>query len=489
VEFCTELIIRFDYGRTIPWVNRRADGTLTAIAGPDLLALHTPVEIEGQDMHSVGRFVVNAGETVPFVLSHTDSTATVPSAIDAQTLLQRTQSFWRGFVANCPSVDPWSSEVRRSLITLKALTFEPTGGIVAAATTSLPEWIGGERNWDYRFCWLRDATFTLLAFMNLGYYEEASKWRDWLMRAIAGSPSQMQIMYGLAGERRLNEAVIPWLAGYEGSKPVRIGNAAAEQLQLDVYGEVADALYHGIHGGLTPHARTREIGRAMLDHLERVWQLPDEGIWEIRGPRRHFTHSKVMAWTAFDRAAKLSEMIDGPNEQASRWNAIGATIHEEICRRGFDPDLDSFVQAYGSKHLDASLLLLPLVGFLPPQDSRILGTVRAIERTLMRDGLVMRYHTGETDDGLPPGEGAFLACSFWLANVYAQQGRLADGRRLFQDLLGLANDVGLFAEEYDPRSGRQLGNFPQAFSHVGLINTALALSGQERERRSDRDVS
>jgi GH15 family glucan-1,4-alpha-glucosidase len=484
VSFDFDLAVRFDYGRSIPWVNRQEDGTITAIAGPDLLALRTPAPLRGEDMHTVGRFAVAAGERVPFVLTHVESTAAVPRAVDAEGELARTEAYWREIADRCPDVGPWREPVLRSVLTLKALTYRPTGGIVAAATTSLPEWIGGSRNWDYRYCWLRDATFTLLALMNLGYYGEAQAWRDWLMRAIAGSPAQMQIMYGLAGERRLPEWEVPWLSGYEGSKPVRVGNAAVSQFQLDVYGEVGDALFQAQKGGLDPHPRAQEIDDAILRHLETIWREPDEGIWEIRGPRRHFTHSKVMAWAAFDRAAKLAVHNGAGDGVSQRWRRAADEIHQEVCAKGFDASRGSFVQAYGSPHLDASLLQMPLVGFLPPNDPRIAGTVAAIERDLMRGGLLLRYDTEASDDGLPPGEGAFLACSFWLAHVYAMQGRGDDATRMFERLLSLGNDVGLFAEEYDPEAGRMLGNFPQAFSHVGLINTALALTGRERADRS-----
>jgi GH15 family glucan-1,4-alpha-glucosidase len=485
VDFESELVVRFDYGSTMPWVNSLEDGTTTAIAGPDLLALRSPIKHHGEHFHTVARFAVRAGDRVPFVLTHVDSTAALPRALDAEAALTRTVEHWRKFAERCPPVDRWSDAVRRSLITLKALTYEPTGGIVAAATTSLPEAIGGPRNWDYRFCWLRDATFTLLAFMNLGYYDEAKAWRDWLMRAIAGSPSQLQIMYGLGGERRLPEWVVPWLPGYEGSTPVRIGNAAANQLQLDVFGEVADALYHAVRGGLPPHTRTREIAGAFLEHLEKIWQTPDEGIWEVRGERQHFTHSKVMTWVAFDRAARFADELSRGSHLAQHWRGIADRVHAEVCERAFDAARGTFVQAYGSNALDASLLLMPLVGFLPADDPRVVGTVRAIERELTWEGLVRRYIPAHVDDGVEGGEGVFLACSFWLAQVYGMQGRRAEGRELFERVLALGNDVGLFAEEYDPLARRQLGNFPQAFSHLGLINAAVALAGEEKETRAD----
>jgi GH15 family glucan-1,4-alpha-glucosidase len=415
------------------------------------------------------------------------STAKPRQPRDPAQALDDTDRFWRAFSDRCPEVGPWSQAVKRSLVTLKALTYLPTGGIVAAPTTSLPEWIGGPRNWDYRYCWLRDATFTLLAFMNLGYFEEAQAWRDWLLRAVAGSPNQLQIMYGLAGERWLPEFEVPWLPAYEGSRPVRVGNAASLQEQLDVYGEVADANMQAIRGGLKRNPRSRAVGRVMLDHLARIWREPDDGIWEVRGGRRHFVHSKAMAWVAFDRASTLL-VADRPRESA-RWRAVADEIHSDICRNGFDPELGSFVQAYGSKQLDASLLLLPLVGFLPADDPRMRGTLQAIERRLVRDGLVLRYDTDEATDGLPPGEGAFLACTFWLADNFVLVGRYDEAEAIFSRLLSLCNDVGLLAEEFDPSSGRMLGNFPQAFSHVGLINTALNLARFRGPARERADVS
>ena len=475
VPFDMDLTIRFDYGRDIPWVFHADDGALLAIAGPDLLSLRTPVDLHGQDFHTVAQFTVRPGDRLPFVLTHTASTASSPASVDPEEALTRTEAIWRDFAEKCRPVGPWSGMVQRSLVTLKALTYSPTGGIVAAATTSLPEAIGSERNWDYRYCWLRDASFTLQSFMSLGYYDEASAWRDWLMRAIAGAPAQTQIMYGIAGERRLVEWTVDWLPGYEDSRPVRVGNAAADQLQLDVFGQVADALFQANEGGLVPHPRTSEIGAVILEHLAIMWREPDEGIWEVRGPRQHFTYSKVMAWTAFDRAGRLAEKR-GNTTAATHWAKLAATIHADVCEKAFDPVRGCFMQAYGSRNLDASLLLLPLVGFLPATDRRIVRTVGEIEKHLMRDGLVLRYDTKATDDGLPAGEGAFLACSFWLVQVYVLQGRLDDAKRLFEHLLSLTNDVGLLAEQYDPVAQRQLGNFPQAFSHIGLINAALALS-------------
>jgi GH15 family glucan-1,4-alpha-glucosidase len=428
---------------------------------------------------------VSAGQRVPFVLTYVPSHLPLPEPVDADDALQSTEEFWRSWASVCRSPEQHTEIVTRSLITLKALTYAPTGGIVAAPTTSLPEQLGGPRNWDYRFCWLRDATLTLLALMNTGYYDEARAWRDWLLRAAAGSPAQIQIMYGVAGERWLAEREVPWLGGYENSKPVRIGNAAADQLQLDVFGEVMDALHHARLGGLQDLTAAWEFQRALLAHLETEWRAPDEGIWEVRGGRRHFTYSKVMAWVAFDRGIKTAEAfrLEGP---VDRWRRIRAEIHEEVCRRAFNPDLGSFAQAYDSDLLDASTLLIPQVGFLPPNDPRVQGTVEAIERTLLRGGFVLRYDTAATEDGLPPGEGSFLPCSFWLADAYVLIGRPADAHRLFERLAGLCNDVGLLAEEYDTGAQRLVGNFPQAFSHIALVNTAhnVAHATKPCEQRS-----
>jgi GH15 family glucan-1,4-alpha-glucosidase len=479
VSMCTELVLRFDYGSIVPWVERLPEGGISAIAGPERVLLRTPAPLRGEDLKTVGEFDVGAGETVPFVMSYGLSHLPRRQPVDAEQALQRVESFWKRWSARCCPAGPWTEAVKGSLVTLKGLTYSVTGGIVAAPTTSLPEQIGGTRNWDYRYCWLRDATFTLLALMHAGFYDEARAWRDWLLRAVAGSPEQLQIMYGLGGERRLAEWEVPWLPGYEESAPVRIGNAAVGQTQLDVYGEILDALYHAHLHGLPTVDRTVAIGRAVLDHLARVWRQPDEGIWEVRGPPQHFTHSKVMAWVAFDRAVKMLERLGekiGRESETERLRRIRDDIHEDVCRRGFDPELGSFVQAYGSKALDASLLLLPLVGFLSATDPRMLGTVKAIQQRLVFDGFVCRYDTGETLDGLPPGEGAFLACSFWYADNLILQGRIQEARELFERLLSLRNDVGLLAEEFDPRLGRQVGNFPQAFSHVALINTAFNLT-------------
>lgn len=490
VEFDTDFVVRFDYGRTVPWVTRDQDGSICAVAGPDRLTLVTPVALDGEDLHTGGTFRVSAGERIPFVLTYGPSNGPRPAHQDVEAVLADTQAYWQDFAARCPPVGPWTAAVKRSLITLKALTYAPTGGIVAAATTSLPEQLGGERNWDYRYCWLRDATMTLMAFMKLGYYDEASAWREWLMRAIAGAPDQIQIMYGVAGERQLLEWEVPWLRGFGDSRPVRVGNAAADQLQLDVFGEVADAMAQALKGGLPPHPRSPAIRSVTLPFLEQAWRQPDEGIWEVRGGRQHFTHSKVMAWVAFDRAATLATNAEGGSEIAARWRSVADAIHADVCAKAYDEELASFVQAYGSKTIDASVLQIPLVGFLPADDPRVVGTVAAVEKWLVRDGLVLRYRTELTDDGLPPGEGAFLACSFWLADVLVLQERFEDARRLFDRLTGLCNDVGLLAEEYDPVAGRMLGNFPQAFSHVGLINTALNLaraSGPAEERAEGAD--
>ncbi len=478
VALRTELVMRLNYGATVPWVDRLDDGALNAIAGAERLVLRSPAALRGEDLQTVGEFSVAAGECVPFVLSYGSSFQDPPAPIDAVDVLERTQAFWREWSDRCPEVGPWTEAVKRSLITLKALTYTPTGGILAAATTSLPEHLGGVRNWDYRYCWLRDATFTLQAFMHLGYYDEARAWRDWLVRAIAGSPRQVQIAYGLAGERWLPELLIPWLPGYENSAPVRIGNAAYEQLQLDVFGEVVDAMSQTLKAGMQPPERARTLRPVVLEYLATAWRQPDEGIWEVRGERQHFVYSKVMAWVAFDRAAGELESRTF-HDPGLRWKAIADEIHAQVCEHGFDRDLDSFVQAYGSRRLDASLLLIPLVGFLPASDPRVRGTVKAIEEKLVIGGeFVRRYETEDPGDGLPPGEGAFLACSFWLIENYVLQDRRAEARRLFERLLSRCNDVGLLAEELDPLTGRMLGNFPQAYSHVGLINCALSLSRQ-----------
>lgn len=469
-----EFIVRFEYGAFVPWVERFGE-RLRAIAGPDMVILRAPVDLRGEGLTTVADFHVSAGENVPFVLSYGPSQREAPEGVDPEAALKSTEAYWRGWSGHCVSAGRWTPLVKRSLSVLKGLTYAPTGGIVAAPTTSLPEQEGGVRNWDYRYCWLRDATLTLLALGSAGYYEEARDWRDWLVRAIAGSPDQLQIMYGINGKRRLQEWEVEWLPGFRGARPVRVGNAAATQLQLDVYGEIADAMYQARAHGLPPADRWHAISLALLDHLETAWRQPDEGIWEVRGPPQHFVHSKVLAWVAFDRMVRWAE---GHGEEAppDRWRALRDEIHNDVCCNGFDSELNSFVQAYGSKFLDASLLLLPIVGFLPPSDPRIQGTVRAIERRLLRNGLIYRYATTETEDGLPPGEGAFLACSFWFVDNLVLQGRIDEGEAMFERLVALCNDVGLLAEEYDPVSKHQMGNFPQAFSHVSLINSAYNLT-------------
>jgi GH15 family glucan-1,4-alpha-glucosidase len=469
-----ELIIRFDYGSIVPWV-RRTDQGIRAIAGPDTLELYTDVSLRGQRLTTTAEFTVSEGQQISFVLLWHPSHEPPPPPIDVEETVTQTDRWWQEWSSRCTYTGPWREAVVRSLITLKALTYVPTGGIVAAPTTSLPEHLGGVRNWDYRYCWLRDATFTLYALMLGGYTEEAYAWREWLLRAVAGKPSQLNIMYGLAGERRLTEIEIGWLPGYEGSAPVRIGNAAHQQFQLDVYGEVMDALHLARRVGLHPDENAWRVQSALVEFLESAWSEPDEGIWEVRGPRRHFTHSKVMAWVALDRTVKAIERfgLEGPVE---RWRKLRATIHDEVCREGFDAERNTFVQFYGGKELDSSLLMIPLVGFLPPSDPRVRGTVEAIERHLMRDGFVARYATKTEVDGLPPGEGTFLPCTFWFADNLALLGRRTDAERLFKHLLELRNDVGLLSEEYDHSKLRLLGNFPQAFTHVSLINTACNLT-------------
>ncbi|HXH24414.1 MAG TPA: glycoside hydrolase family 15 protein [Vicinamibacterales bacterium] len=479
-----ELVIRFDYGWIVPWV-RRMDGHLRAIAGPDALSLWTDVPTYGRDLTTRAEFVVGAGERRGFLLMWHPSHVGSPPPCDVNAALEDTTEWWREWAGRCTYDGRWRDQVVRSLITLKALTFAPTGGIVAAPTTSLPERLGGVRNWDYRYCWLRDATYTLYALAIGGYTEEAAAWRNWLLRAVAGDPSTLHIMYGMRGERRLPELELEWLPGYEASRPVRIGNAASTQLQLDVFGEVMDALHLARRAGIPLDPAAWALQRALVKHLEQAWLQPDEGIWEVRGPRRHFTHSKVMAWVAFDRSAKAVERygLEGP---ADRWRRLCRQIHEEVCREGYDAERNTFTQYYGSRELDASLLMIPLVGFLPAGDPRVRGTVEAIERELMWNGFVRRYRTREDLDGLPGSEGAFIACTFWLADNYVLQGRHDDALRLFEQLLGVCNDLGLLAEQYAPDTRRQLGNFPQAFSHVMLINTARNLTrtrGPAEERR------
>ncbi|MBX6313266.1 MAG: glycoside hydrolase family 15 protein [Isosphaeraceae bacterium] len=474
VRLRMELVIRFDYGSIIPWVQRTDQG-LSAIAGPDMLRLDTPVKLRGEDFRTVADFDVSEGQRVPFVLTWYRSYRAEPQRVDAETALRETEGFWRDWSDRCSYEGPWREAVLRSLITLKALIYAPTGGIVAAPTTSLPEWIGGIRNWDYRYCWVRDATFSLDALLQAGFHDEAREWREWLLRAAAGEPSKLQIMYGLDGRRRLTEQELPWLPGYEGSRPVRVGNAAHGQFQLDVYGELIDTLYQFRRAGLAPNDASWQFALVLMEFLESQWDQPDEGIWEVRGPRRHFTHSKLMAWVAFDRMVKMVENF-GQAGPVERWRAIRDEIREQVCREGYNPEVGAFVQSYGSKELDASLLMMPLVGFLPATDPRMRGTIEAIERHLMSDGFVARYDSRTAVDGLPPNEGMFLACSFWLADNYKLLGRDEDARRLFERLLDLRNDVGLLSEEYDPHAGRLLGNFPQAFSHIALINSAYLLS-------------
>jgi GH15 family glucan-1,4-alpha-glucosidase len=487
VPMAMDLAIRFDYGSAVPWVRRTRDG-IRATAGPETLYCRAPVTLTGKDLRTVAEFTVAAGEHVPFELAWAPTHRDEPQPTDPVQSLRETTAWWQEWSNRCAFRGEWHDAVVRSLITLKALTYAPTGGIVAAVTTSLPERIGGVRNWDYRYCWLRDATFTLYSLMAGGYTEEACAWREWLVNAVAGTPSTIQIMYGLGGERRLTELELSWLPGYEQSAPVRIGNAAHEQHQLDVYGEVMDALHLARRSGLPPNDNAWRIQRAMLDFLETDWQKPDEGIWEVRGPRRHFTHSKVMAWVAVDRAVKSMEEF-GLAGDTSRWQRLRSRIHEDACRHGFDPSLNSFVQYYGSKAADASLLMLPLVGFLPAEDPRVRGTVDYIQQRLRRNGFVDRYEHDPDVDGLPPGEGAFLLCTFWLADNFALQGRHAEAREVFERLLDLRNDVGLLSEQYDPHAHRMLGNFPQAFSHVGLINTAWNLTrhgGTAEDRQNPR---
>jgi GH15 family glucan-1,4-alpha-glucosidase len=475
VEIRSELVLRFGYGATVPWVTQPERGVLRAVAGPDMAILRTPAEMHGENLHTVSEFQLRAGETVPFVLTHAPSHRPLPPAIDPVVALGATNAFWADWSAKARVGGPFAPEIMRSLITLKTLTYAPTGGIVAAPTTSLPETLGGIRNWDYRFCWLRDATLTLLALINAGYSEEARAWRDWLVRAVAGTPSQAQIMYGIAGERRLTEWEVPWLKGYEGSVPVRIGNAAHDQVQLDVQGEVIDTFYQGLRAGLDPDPDGWRAQCMSLRHLSRTWREPDRGIWESRGEPRHYTYSKVMAWVAFDRGIRCIEEFgfEGPRD---RWREIRDEIHADVCAKGFDESVGSFMQSYGSKYLDGSLLLIASSGFIDPCDPRMVGTVAAIEKRLVVDGLVMRHDPAERETGLDLGEGAFIACSFWLADAYVLQGRREDARRLYDHLLSLRNDVGLLAEEYDTARRRQVGNFPQAFSHIALINTAQNLS-------------
>ncbi len=467
-----DLVLRFDYGAAVPWVTRLPDGTgIRAVAGPDMVVLHSPVRLRGEGLTTTSRFEVAAGETLAFSLSHGPSHEAPPPMRAPDSALEETEAFWARWHRHGRVEGPDEALVRRSLLTLKALTHAPTGGMVAAPTTSLPEQPGGSRNWDYRYCWLRDAALALRAFMPAGYFDEARAWRDWLHRALAGSPGQVRIMYGVAGERRLPEWEVDWLPGHGGARPVRVGNGAAGQMQHDVFGVVMQALLEAREGGLPADPESWNLQRALVAHLATVWQEPDEGIWEVRGGRRHFTFSKVMAWVALDRSIAAAERF-GLAAPLEEWRALRARIHDTVCANGIDPARDCFTQSFGDAALDASLLQIPLVGFLPADDARVVATVAAIERELMQDGLVLRYDTRAATDGLPPGEGAFLACSFWLVEVYAMQGRHAEARALFDLVAGLANDVGLLAEEADPRTGALLGNFPQAFSHAALISAA-----------------
>jgi GH15 family glucan-1,4-alpha-glucosidase len=473
VNMQLRLTLRFDYGQAVPWVRQR-DGDLHAIVGPDEVIVRTPVKLVGEDHSTCARFTVRTGQEVPFVLTWYPSHLFAPKPVSARRALQATGKFWKSWAARFTDKGEWSEAVLRSLVTLKGLIYAPTGGIVAAATTSLPEKIGGERNWDYRFCWLRDASFTLHALLTCGYFDEAMAWRDWLLRAVAGSAEQLQIMYGLAGERRIDEWELPWLPGYEGSRPVRVGNAAVEQFQLDVFGTVIATLHGADCAGLPPQPLAAQLRNELMRTLERHWHLPDEGIWEVRGKPRHFVHSKVMAWLAADRAVKMSHH-QRDRKGIRHWTTLRNTIHREVCENGFNQKIGAFVQSYGAKELDASVLQMPMVGFLPYSDPRVQGTVRAIEERLVDHGLVRRYETASNVDGLESREGAFLLCSFWLAICRHHLGRVNEARALFENVLSMRNDLGLLAEEYDPLEQRQLGNFPQAFSHVGLVIAAQNL--------------
>jgi GH15 family glucan-1,4-alpha-glucosidase len=479
VKLRMELVIRFGFGVDIPWVERTDDGALLAIAGPDMTVLRTPVETRGEGMTTVADFEVGEGETIPFVLTYGPSHLAVPKPINPAQALQDTEDFWTEWCSRCTYQGDSRDLVMRSLITLKALTFAPTGGIVAAPTTSLPEKLGGARNWDYRFCWLRDATFTLLALMNSGYTEEATRWYEWLRRAVAGSPASMQIMYGIMGQRRLLEWEADWLPGYEGALPVRIGNAAHAQLQLDVYGELIDAFHQARVAKLCLYDGSWELACTVVEHLAEVWNLPDNGIWERRGAGKHYVSSKVMTWVGFDRAIKSAEQF-GFKAPLDRWRALRDTIHREVCEKGFDRNQNTFVESYGSPLLDASILLLPAVGFLPGSDPRVRGTIAAIEKYMMRDGFVLRHDPREVSDEIQPIEGAFLACSLWLADAYVLTGEVAKAQAMFDRVVAIANDLGLLAEEYDPGVGRQTGNFPQALTHIALINTAHNLSDAKK---------
>jgi GH15 family glucan-1,4-alpha-glucosidase len=477
IDLHMAIALRFDYGQTVPWVTAIDDG-IRAVAGPSVAVLHASVPVHGENLHTAAEFTVSQGDRVWFTLTYGESFKPDPRPIDAEKALKDTEKFWTHWTSRLKYDGMYSAAVERSLITLKALTFRPTGGLVAAVTTSLPEAIGGQRNWDYRYCWLRDATFTLLAMTTAGYFEEASAWQDWLLRAVAGSPDQVQIMYGLKGERQLIEWEVDWLPGYEESRPVRIGNAAANQIQLDIYGELLDTFFHALHGMNRQTENDFRVLMLLLEHLETIWQQPDEGIWETRGGRQQFTYSKMMAWVAFDRAILIANKLVC-NAPIEKWQKLRDTIHEEICRKAFNKKKNSFVQFYGAHQLDAALLLMPIVGFLPATDPRVRGTIEAIERELMPAGFVLRYDTTQVQDGLPPGEGVFLACSFWMVSALKAIGREADARKLFDRLLELCNDLGLLSEEYDIDRNRLVGNFPQAFSHISLVNAAYDLEHKD----------
>ncbi|MGH9524710.1 MAG: glycoside hydrolase family 15 protein [Terriglobales bacterium] len=483
VRMCMEFVARFDYGQVVPWVRKDERG-IRLIAGPDRLQLRTDVPLTGENFKTIADFMVSEGDQVLFDLTWSRSYDPAPKELNELSSLADTEQWWLEWANRCTYQGEWKEAVLRSLITLKALTYAPTGGIVAAPTASLPEQFGGVRNWDYRYCWLRDSTFTLAVLLKAGYTEEAIAWREWLLRAVAGRPDQLNIVYGLAGERRLTEVELTWLHGFAGSKPVRIGNGAYSQFQLDVYGEVLDSMLQSVRMGEKPEEHANDIQRALLNYLETAWQLPDEGVWEVRGPRRHFTHSKVMAWVAMDRAVKQAHLL-GDGAPVKRWRTVRDEIHKEICEKGFDAGLNSFVQFYGSKLLDSSLLMMPIVGFLPASDPRMTGTIDAIQRELARGPFVWRYQTVPEVDGLPPGEGAFLLCSFWLADCLCMLGRNGEARKLFEQILAIRNDLGLLAEGYDVHGSRFTGNFPQAYSHVGLINTAMRLSNQHGAERHE----
>jgi GH15 family glucan-1,4-alpha-glucosidase len=487
VPMRSEVQLRFDYGRIVPWV-RKVHGGVEAIAGPDAAFLRSPIPMEGEGRSTVAEFTVRAGDRIPFTLAWSPSYRRAPSHESPENALIETVKFWEVWSARSKVTGRWREPIQRSLIVLKALTFAPTGGIVAAATTSLPEQIGGPRNWDYRYCWLRDATLTLQALLTAGYIEEAKAWRDWLLRAVAGDPSQLQIMYSIDGTRRLTELELPWLSGYEGSKPVRIGNAAADQLQLDVWGEVLDGLSLARQAGISKYDGAWDLQVALLDYLEGAWQQPDNGLWEMRGPRRHFVHSKVMAWVAFDRMAGAVRH-SGMHGDVVRWESIRDTIHAEVCANGYDADRGTFVQSYGSDQLDASLLLIPRMGFLPGTDPRVVGTLDTINKELTQDGFVLRYHPTASDDGLPGAEGVFLACSFWLVDALFAAKREREATKLYERLLELRNDVGLLSEEWDPVAGRQLGNTPQAFSHFPLVVSGMELTAGRGHRRSNQPAA